>query len=307
MGQCTSTTAAGGAVAGSPVPATFDLPSTEGGGAGVNPDDDDRDAQCSIWAPRPQEECPICYKCFPFDAKWGRGTYYMSCCGKSICFGCTHAQRMALKVQNEEKDALGLPWLDLTCPFCRAEWPKNGNLVERYEKRMEMGDATAASNIAGWYREGMYGLPRDAAKSFELYNRAVEMGSDSAAYQFGAAYWNGDGEVARDEAKAKEYMELGAARGSLLARYYLGDMEWHHGNTDVAIKHWRVAAAAGYDDALNELREVSQSKLSEKDLAESVEAHRKATEEMMSENRNQFAAFEAKHGDKFLKYYRPGW
>lgn len=218
---------------------------------------------------------------------------------------------MTLKAWNEEKDAIGLPRLDLTCPFCRTEWPKHdGELVERYEKRMEMGDPTATSTIADSYNEGMYGLPRDAAKSFELYNRAVGMGSARAAYMVGAAYWNGDGEVARDRAKAKEYIELGAARGSLLARYYLGHMECDRGKTDVAVKHWRVAAAAGYDDALRELQKVSRRKLSKKNLAESVEAHRKAKEEMMSENRNQFAAFLAKHGDnprEFPKYYRPGW
>ena len=220
MGQCTSTAATGGAVAGNPVPADFDLPSTESGGASNNINDDDRGAQCSLWAPRPREECPICYKCFPLDDPGG--LYYMSCCGKDICGGCTHAQRMTLKAWNEEKDVIGQPRLDLTCPFCRTEWPKHdGELVERYEKRMEMGDPTATSTIADSYNEGMYGLPRDAAKSFELYYRAVGMGSARAAYMVGAAYWNGDGEVARDRAKAKEHVKLGAARGSLLARYYL--------------------------------------------------------------------------------------
>jgi TPR repeat protein len=216
---------------------------------------------------------------------------------------------MTLKAWNEEKDAVGLPRLDLTCPLCRTEWPKNGNLVERYEKRMEMGDPNATSTIADWYREGMNGFPQDAAKSFELNNRAVGMGCAHAPYEIGAAYWYGGGEVARDEAKAIEYMELGAARGCMFTRYYLGNIECDRGNTGVAIKHWCVAAAAGYDVALSELRKLSRRKLSKKDLAESVEAHLKATEEMMSENRKQFAAFEAKHGGnprEFRKYYRPG-
>ena len=55
--------------------------------------------------------------------------------------------------------------------------------------------------------------------------------------------------------KAKHYWELAAIGGNVLARCSLGASEYNVGNVSRAVKHWMIAAAAGYDVALNEIRQ----------------------------------------------------
>ena len=68
------------------------------------------------------------------------GKRYKSCCGKDICSGCIHAV--------EKRDGgVGL------CPFCRTPMPTDEELVEQYNKRMEIGDAEAIRNLGCCYSD----------------------------------------------------------------------------------------------------------------------------------------------------------
>ena len=68
------------------------------------------------------------------------------------------------------------------------------------------------------------------------------------------AYYNGEG-VERDMKKAKHYYELAAMGGNVDARHNLGCIGGHAGNMSRAVKHWMIAAGAGYDDSLKEIRD----------------------------------------------------
>ena len=146
------------------------------------------------------------------------GKRYKSCRGKDICSGCIHAV--------EKRDGgVGL------CPFCRTPMPTDEELVEQYNKRMEIGDAEAIRNLGCCYSDGVYGLPRNHVKALELWHQAAELGSTKSYSNIGGVYHVGNG-VERDEKKALHYMELAAMGGVVEARYNLGMYEACAGNMD---------------------------------------------------------------------------
>ena len=66
-----------------------------------------------LFGPLPeQEECPICFVPLPrSDAE----SFYMFCCGKTICGGCGHASVLIAGKAKKKS---------LLCAFCRSEqWP----------------------------------------------------------------------------------------------------------------------------------------------------------------------------------------
>ena len=70
--------------------------------------------------PRLHGDCQICFLRLP---TLGTGSKYQSCCGKVICSGCIHADRL-MKDTN-------------LCPFCRAlPSPSDEERSERYYKRI---------------------------------------------------------------------------------------------------------------------------------------------------------------------------
>ena len=50
--------------------------------------------------------------------------------------------------------------------------------------------------------------------------------------------------------KAKFHLEAAAMAGDEVSRYNLGYMEYHSGNSQRAVKHWTIAASAGYHTAM---------------------------------------------------------
>jgi len=52
-------------------------------------------------------------------------------------------------------------------------------------------------------------------------------------------------------------MKIGALRGEIVARYNIGRSEYHtFGNHEIGIRHWKIAAEAGHQDSLNNLRDI---------------------------------------------------
>ena len=86
--------------------------------------------------------------------------------------------------------------------------------------------------------------------------------------------------------------ERAAMGGHVLARYNLGQEEYRGGNIKRAIRHWRIAAAAGFDRAL--MRLVScfeEGVISLEELAGYMQARDKAAMEMNSDERNRAKKF----------------
>ena len=126
--------------------------------------------------------------------------------------------------------------------------------IERINKRVEVNDANAIYILGCHYLSGERGLPQDYEKAMELWLRAEELGHAKAYNNLGFLYHHGKG-VRKDTKKDKYYLELGAMGGDVLARHNLGSMEWNAGNTNRAVKHYRISAGAGYDESLKNLRE----------------------------------------------------
>ena len=65
------------------------------------------------------------------------------------------------------------------------------------------------------------------------------------------------------------------------------------GEIELAIKHWHLAAAAGYDNSMERLWQCFyKGQLSKPDLEKALRAHKAANDEMNSEERQRFAAYE---------------
>ena len=163
--------------------------------------------------PPPKEDCPICIIRLPTLVT---GRRYMSCCGKLLCSGCVYAPVY---------DHRGNIVKKRRCPFCRAPYPTSvKENIQRYKKRVEMGDAAAMQKVGECYSLGKCGLPQDMTKALELWHQAAELGCAEAYLAVGYAYYNGKG-VEIDKKKANHYYELAAMGGNEIARFNLSGIE----------------------------------------------------------------------------------
>ena len=222
-----------------------------------------------------REECPICMLPLPMDFRQQK---YQSCCGKIICDGCIYAN------QTENNCTI--------CAFCRApEASSEGECLQRLKKRVEACDAGAICQLGFYYHRGENGLRKNRKKANKLFLRAGELGCVTANHNIGINYFNGFG-VERDETKAKYYWELAAMGGNVKARHNLGILEDKiAGNTSRALKHWMIAAAAGYDKSLEGIRKAfMEGHAAKDDFETALRAHKEASDEMRREQREAAAA-----------------
>ena len=104
------------------------------------------------------------------------------------------------------------------------------------------------------YRDGGLGKAKDDLKALDCYIRSIELGSAEACINIGNSYNEGMG-VAADEGRAVLVMKIGALRGDIYARHNIGLSEYYKlGNHEIGIRHWKIAAEAGEQRSLNELR-----------------------------------------------------
>ena len=120
--------------------------------------------------------------------------------------------------------------------------------IESLRKRAEGGDAIAIYQLGEYYYQGTHGLRQNRRKALKLWLRSGELGCAAAYCSIGYAYRTGEG-VERDVKKKKYYAELAAMGGDAYARHNIGAIEGKAGNYDRAVKHWAIAAAAGFDQS----------------------------------------------------------
>ena len=238
--------------------------------------------------PPPVEDCPICL--LPLPTNGGIDHQYQACCGQLLCMGCMHEVfKRACPLLDE---SLTCPE-DCFCPFCRA--PANlsvAHQIERIMKRVEAGDDGGAMGVVGdYYRYGKKGFPKDFGKAMELYIRSGKLGNASANGVVAELYDNGEG-VEKDKKKAKYYYELAAIGGDVCARHNLGIYEYNAGNMNRAVKHWMIAAAAGSDKSLTNIRRCFMDGHATKDdFEKALRSHKEAKDEVKSDQREAAAEF----------------
>ena len=236
--------------------------------------------------PPPQEDCPICMIRLPTVET---ETTYMACCGKSICNGCIYAvQVRAIKAGRREDDV---------CPFCRSPPPSSdGDLLKRFEKRIDLNDARALHNLGVKYYEGTNGLPQNLAKALELWHRAAELGFASSYSSIGNFYDIGHG-IERNTKKATHYWELAAMAGHLHARHNLGVIEARAGNMDKALKHFMIAVKDGgvkdaNADSLENIKQFyMEGHATKEDYTNALRSYQAYVDEIKSDQRDKAAAF----------------
>lgn len=194
-----------------------------------------------------------------------------------------------MKAINEEKAKKNQNLLQDTCAFCRQLTPDSTEVVlRRTKERVERGDSKAMRQLALYYREGQYGLPRDHTKALDLLRQSAELGNIDANTTLGTFYMAGDMGVGIDEAKSTNYYERAAMGGHVGSRYNLGQMEHCNGNVKRAIRHWQIAAAAGYDEAVMRLVICfKEGAITLEELAGHMQARDKAAIEINSDERNR--------------------
>ena len=234
----------------------------------------------------PREECPICFLLLPVDIKQSP---FMTCCGKTICRGCYYA------MIKREKDGGGKADL---CPYCRtsAKCSKEEG-INRIKRLMDKGNATAFNTYGNFFAHGIEGMPQDWNKAIELYLKAGELGCAVAYYNLGVSYDNGHG-VEIDKKKAKQYYELAAMGGDVNARHAIGCDEGRDGNHHRAMKHIIIAARAGFEMSLeNVKRGYKYGLITKDDFANTLRAYQKRQDETKSDERDEITRLFAVAGD----------
>jgi len=245
-----------------------------------------------LWKPRPPtEDCPLCLVPLPLDN--GQSVYW-ACCGMSVCRACKAETERALRITNRKRKDTDLPPMVQSCAFCREPGTENdSDLIKRYEERVGKGDLSAMMNLAVMYRDGESGLVRDEAKVLELELRAADLGSAWAHGSLGSHFIRGRLGVIRDEEKARAYWEGAVKKGCVISRHNLGALEAQHERHDLAMKHFKLAAVAGFKPAVKPLWKYFLSdELTKAELEATLRAHKEACDEMNSEDRERFVASE---------------
>ena len=238
--------------------------------------------------PPPTEDCPVCFIPLP---RGPSDIAHMSCCGKRICRACNCEIVRVLGVKNAKRAEKKLKPLECLCPFCREPVmaKSDDDMIRRYEKRVERGDSYAMHSLAGYYRDGRYGLAKDLRKSSDLVRRAADLGHVIAIAELGALYAFGAYGVSLDEIKGRELLEKAAKKGYGHALLYFASLEGSKGRNEFGLTYLRAAAAAGVDLAVENLWNwFKAGTLSKDDLEESLRAHQKANEDMRSEQRERY-------------------
>ena len=255
-----------------------------------------------LFAPLPPtEDCAICL--VPIS-RLNSDTLYKACCGKEFCVACTLENEEAIKKQNEEN---GGKKILFTCPFCREPKPTTGQeLLLQLQSRCLQNDHTAFGLMGDVYWKGEWETAKDDLKAFDCWIRAVELGSPDACVSIGTSYDLGSG-VAVNKKRAALFQRVGALRGYIYGRQNIGCTEYFDlGNHEIGIRHWKIAAEAGHQDSLSNLRHIYNANgkkpgkefISKEYLDKVRRACREAQEEVKSEEREKHCTLLEELGER---------
>ena len=208
----------------------------------------------NLFAPLPPtEDCAIC---FVPVSRINSETLYNACCGKEICWACHKEHEASIEKQNEEKST-GKK-IAFACPFCRETNPTVGpEYVRQLQAKCLQNDYNAFRLVGNIYWGGGRGIAKDDLKALDCFIRAAELGSPEVCGVIGQDYRDGNLGLAVDTERAALFERVGALRGHICARHNIGVSEYYNlGNHEIGIRHWKIAAEAGYQKSLDDLRKI---------------------------------------------------
>ena len=247
-----------------------------------------------LFAPLPPtEDCPICLVPLPRRADKSN---YQSCCGNTICKACLDESKAAIKMQNEKNAAKSKPLVPNACPFCRAPYPLlHQEVMLRLEARKSLNDYAAAECLGHAFYFGDNGQAEDKMKALYYFIQATELGAPEAPANISVFYRDGT-LISQDVERANLFAKVAAIRGSVHGRHCTGASEYDDfGSHELAIRHWKIAAAGGSQVSLNKLRDIYNADgekpgkefISKENLDSLYRACHEAQEEVSTEERKK--------------------
>ena len=186
-----------------------------------------------------REDCPICFLQLPQNINQ---TQYYSCCGKTVCIGCSF-------MFNTKPHQVG----QKACPFCRSTSTTKESM-EALQRRIESdGDISAMATMVCIYMD--QGCIDDAVK---LCVRAAESGNLNSIAMLGLMFFQNEGEEWQGD--AMRLSMIAAKLGSPIAHFALGKSYMKKGSVAIGVKHLAYAAEGGHEESMEELRMVQKSK-----------------------------------------------
>lgn len=112
------------------------------------------------------------------------------------------------------------------------------------------GHGEAQYHVGMMHNNGI-GTPKNPRQAFEWFQKATASNDPLGAYKLGC-YYAGQfaGVVKVDQGEALKYKLIAAEAGYALAQHDVGGMYARQGNSDEALRWWRMAGDQGYPDAL---------------------------------------------------------
>ncbi|WP_271589614.1 tetratricopeptide repeat protein [Bradyrhizobium sp. CCBAU 53415] len=171
------------------------------------------------------------------------------------------------------------------------------------------GDAEAQYHVGMMYNNGI-GTQQDRGQAFEWFQKSAAANDPLGAYKLGCYYdGQGAGIVATDPDQALKYKLVSAKAGYARAQHDVALMYDRQGNSEEALKWWRMAADQGLPAALFSLsRAYSAGKGTPRDLSLSY-AYFKLSQLAPAKNVNEMASMLSKpeldKAEKLVAEWKP--
>ena len=231
-------------------------------------------------------DCPICFLQLSHDLN---KSVMHSCCVKTICIGCLHAN----KIHKGDKHLKGRRPQKATyrCPFCRQCPPKTDeeydrNLMNRITASNENDPVALLHMGTRHYKQSNY------KSALEYWSMAASLGNAAAHFHLSILHQEGkEGVVEKDNVKALFHLEESAIAGHPDARCNLGQYEWMNQRFDRAVLHWMIAARLGSDNSIQALKKCyTNGSISKEDFASALRAYQDAVARTKSPQREKAEA-----------------
>jgi TPR repeat protein len=156
------------------------------------------------------------------------------------------------------------------------------------------GDAEAQYHVGMMHNNGI-GTQQDPRQAFEWFQKSAASGDPLGAYKLGCYYdGQGAGIVTSDSNEALKYKLVAAKAGYALAQHDVALLYERQGNSEEALKWWKLAGDQGYPNALYRLSmSYSAGKGTPRDLTLSY-AYFKLSKLAPKKNVNEMAAMLSK-------------
>ncbi|PJG51204.1 hypothetical protein CVM73_32425 [Bradyrhizobium forestalis] len=171
------------------------------------------------------------------------------------------------------------------------------------------GDAEAQYHVGMMYNNGI-GTQQDRSQAFEWFQKSAAANDPLGAYKLGCYYdGQGAGVVATDSDQALKYKLVSAKAGYARAQHDVALMYDRQGNSEEALKWWKLAGDQGLPAALFSLsRAYSAGKGTPRDLSLSY-AYFKLSKVAPAKNVNEMASLlskpELENAERLVAAWKP--